>query len=64
MMLAVNISEIIAWCAVPRQVLVHVQSALHLPQTQIHPVALLDKNEIVQYVELQAENINGRYLEK
>ena len=67
-MLAVNISGIIAWCAVPRQVLNHVQNALNTARTQIHPIALLDKDEIVEYVQLQKEiqdlNITGRYLQK
>lgn len=63
-MLAINVRGIIAWCAVPKQVLVHVQNALKVPQTQIHPIALLTKAECLQYDEVQAEAIEGRYLEK
>lgn len=67
-MLAINISGVIAWCAIPRQVLNHVQDALKLPATRIHPVILLNKDEIIDYVQLQKEiteqNIQGRYLEK
>lgn len=63
-MLAVDISGIIAWCAIPKQVLLHVQTALKTAQTQIHVVALLNKNEVTQYKELQEEGVTGRYLEK
>lgn len=63
-MLAINVSGIIAWCAIPKQTLVHVQSALKVKQTLIHPIALLNKEEVKQYNELQAENIVGRYLGK
>ena len=67
-MLAINISGIIAWCAIPKQVLNHVQGALNTPRTQIHPIGLLNKDEIVEYVKLQKEiqdlNITGRYLQK
>lgn len=63
-MLAINVSGIIAWCAIPKQVLVHVQNALKVTQTQIHPIVLLTKAECLQYNEVQAEGINGRYLEK
>lgn len=63
-MLAVNVRGMIAWCLIPKQILMHVQSALNVKQTQIHPVALLNKNELKQYYSLQKENIPGRYLEK
>lgn len=63
-MLAINVRGIIAWCAIPKQVLVHVQGTLRVPQTQIHPIALLTKAECLQYDKVQAENVDGRYLEK
>lgn len=63
-MMAVQVGQVICWCAIPRQVLVHVQAALKVKCAQIHPIILLDKHEIAQYNELQSEGIIGRYLEK
>lgn len=63
-MVAVQVGQVICWCAVPRQILVHVQSALNVKRAQIYPITLLNKHEIAQYNELQSEGIIGRYLEK
>lgn len=63
-MIGIKIGQVIAWCAVPKQVLVHVQSALKVRQTQLHPIALLNKDNIKQFKEVEAEGVDGRYLEK
>lgn len=57
-------SGLVAWCYMPRQIPVLVAMLYKSAPPQIIPDTMLSKDEMLEYNELQSQNIDGRYLEK
>jgi hypothetical protein len=57
-------SGLVAWCHIPRQIPVYIAMLYNSAPPQIIPDTMLSKVEMLEYNELQSQNIDGRFLEK
>jgi len=63
-MIAIPLGASVIWCHMPRQIAVYVSQIYNATGPKILPDHLLSNEEMVEYNELQSQNIEGRYLEK